>query len=366
MERLGGLVNKRAASLLALAGACLALLVVAAPASARQAESLARGEVHFVLDRSLVSALEGEGVRVVGLGKARVKGREVTMPLSSGYLEYGRGSGYVFLRGGLAFRGPHGSAVLRSLVLNTAKRRINAKINGRNTNFAYPAGIDGRPTRYGLEVAIKRLTLTGAGARSLNRALGLMRVFATGGALASARIEGETYVIPVSSINLEFSFDEAFRQKLADLGVTVSPTGAAQQLGSAPLAFSFPDATGSGNGTLSNGTISSRSTLHLTQGVAPDQHEGTIGVSVSFESTLDGTVRETWPSSHSGAPFGETSAVSVAIVDKDAGRFEVPPATVRLSQYGVPELNTAFGTPASQFAVGQVVGAVSVSGRLGR
>lgn len=366
MERSGGLVDTRVASLLALAVACSALLVVVQPASARQAESLARGDVHFTLDRALVTALDRAGVRVVGLGKARVRGRSVTMPLSSGYLEYGRGTGYVFLRGALAFRGPHGSALLRGFVLNTAKKRINAKINGANTNFAFPEGVDGRSTRYGLEVAIKRLALTGAGARSLNRALGLTRVFVPGATLARARIEGQTYVVPVKSINLEFSFDEAFRQKLVDLGVSVAPTGSATQLGAAPLAFSFPDAKGSGNEMLSHGTISSRSALHLVQGAVPDQHEGTIAISVSFESTLVGTARETWPSSHSGAPFGETSAVGVAIIDGDAGTFEVPPATVRLSQYGVPELNSAFGTPASQFAVGELVGTVSASGRLGR
>jgi len=134
----------------------------------------------------------------------------------------------------------------------------------------------------------------------------------------------------------------------------------------APLAFSFPDATGSGNNRLSEGMISSPSTLHLTQGVIPSQHEATIGISISFESPLVGSARETWPSSHSGAPFGETGAVSVALIDADAGSFEVPPATVRLSSYGTPELNSAFATPSRQFAVGELLGTLSVSGRLGR
>ena len=61
---------------------------------------------------------------------------------------------------------------LRNLVLNTAKGRFNAKIDGRNTVFANPEGVDGTPTRYGLEVAVRRLRLTGAGARALDRALG--------------------------------------------------------------------------------------------------------------------------------------------------------------------------------------------------
>ena len=174
----------------------------------------------------------------------------------SGYFEYGRGTGYAFERGGLSFRGPGGAASLHKLVLNTAKGRFSAKIDGRDTVLAYPERVDGRPTRYGLEVAVKRLALTGAGARALNRALGLKRVFVAGSALATARVEGETYIIPVSRTSLEFSFDEGFRQKLADLGVIVAPTGSAQQLGSVPLAFSFPDAAGSGNQRLSISTIS--------------------------------------------------------------------------------------------------------------
>jgi len=366
VEQLGRLIRAELVLLPALAAACLTLLAAAPPASARQAESLARGETHFVLDRGLAAALDQAEVRVTGLGAARVKGRSVTMPLSSGYLEYGRGSGYAFERGGLALRGPGGSVSLRGLVLNTAKHRLSAKINGRNIVLAYPEGVDGRPTRYGLEVAVRRLALTGAGARALNRALGLKRVFVAGSTLATARVEGETFIIPVSRTNLEFTFDEGFRQKLADLGVTVAPTGSAQQLGSAPLVFSFPDATGSGNNRLSHGSISSRSTLHLTQGVFPDQHEATIAISISFESTLVGSARETWPSSRSGAPFGETGAVSVALIDAGAGSFEVPPATVRLSSYGTPELNSAFATPSRQFAVGEPLGTLSVSGRLGR
>jgi hypothetical protein len=367
VERSRSLVNLRAASLLALAGACLALSIGGAPpASARLAESLARGEAHFTLDRSLASTLAADGVRVVGLGKARVKGRSVTMPLRSGFLEYGGGSGYVFLRGGLAFRGPGGSATLGSFVLNTAKGRVNAKIDGRNTNIAAPQGVDGRPTRYGLEVAIRSLALTGAGARSLDRALGLSRVFVAGKPLARARIEGETFTVPVNRANLEFSFDEGFRRKLADLGVAIAPTGSAIQLLTAPLAFSFPDATGSGNNRLSYGTVSSPSALHLIQGSFPDQHEASIGMSVSFESALVGSARETWPASHSGAPLGETSTVSVALVDADDGSFEVPTRTVKLSAYGAPELNGAFGTDAIQFSPGEVLGTVTVAGRLGR
>ena len=366
VERPGGLVNTRVASLLALAGACMALLAGPGPASARLAESLARGEARLTLDAPLLAALKAADVRVVGLGKARVKGRSLTMPLSSGFLEYGRGTGYVFLRGGLALRGPNGSVTLRNLVLNTAKGRFSAKIDGRNTNFASPEGVDGRPTRYGLEVAIRSLALSGAGARALNRALGLTRVFVAGKPLAKARIEGETYVIPVNQANLEFNFDEAFRQKLADIGVTVAPTGSAIQLLTAPLAFSFPDATGTGNKRLSYGMISSRSTLHLTRGSFPDQHEATIGISVSFESALVGTVRETWPSSYSGTPLGETSAVSAALIDADSGHFEVRTTTVRLSAYGAPVLNGAFGTTTTQFTPGEVLGTLIVSGRLGR
>lgn len=352
--------------LAALAGACLTLFAAAPPASARLAESLARGEAHFVLDRALTTALDQAQVRVIGLGEARVKGRKVTMPLSSGYFEYGRGTGYAFERGGLALRGPGGSVSLRKLVLNTAKRRFSAKVDGRDTVLAYPERVDGRPTRYGLEVAVRRLALTGAGARALNRALGLKGVFVTGSTLATARVEGETYIVPVSRTNLQFTFDEGFHQKLADLGVSVAPIGAAQQLGLAPLAFSFPDATGYGNKRLSNGTISSRNALRLTQGTFPDQHEVTIGISVSFESTLVGIARETWPASRGGAPFGETGAVGVALIDAKAGRFEVPPAAVRLSSYGAPELNSAFAILSRQFAVGEPVGTVSASGRLGR
>ena len=121
-------------------------------------------------------------------------------------------------RGGIGLRGPRGSVDLRKLVLNTAKGRFNATIAGRSVVLATPRGVDGRPTRYGLEVSVGRLLLSGAGARSLNRALGLRRVFAAGAALARARVSGETVTVPIKAASLEFSFDEGFCEKLADSG----------------------------------------------------------------------------------------------------------------------------------------------------
>lgn len=186
MKRSGHFGRTRTALFAGIA-ACLTLLAGASVASARLAESLTHGTAHFVLDRTLIEALAEEGVRVVGSGPATVKGRTVTMPLREAFLEYGGGSGYALERGGLQFRGPHGSVALGGLVLNTAKDRFNATIAGRNTVLANPESVDGTPTRYGLEVTVKRLQLTGAGARALNRALGLRRVFVVGATFAHVR-----------------------------------------------------------------------------------------------------------------------------------------------------------------------------------
>lgn len=208
--------------------------------------------------------------------------------------------------------------------------------------------------------------LTGAGARDLNRALGLRRVFAAGAPLARARVSGETVTVPIAPASLEFSFDEGFRRKLAALAVAVAGSGSAAQVGTVPLAFSFADAAGDGNLGLTQGVVGSRSTLHLTQGTVPNQHEATIAFSMSFESELVGTVRETWPSSRSGAPFGETD-ISPPTIDLATGTIGEPPTPVRLSQYGVGELNEAFGAGVpQQFFAGEPLGTLALSGRLGR
>jgi hypothetical protein len=77
---------------------------------------------------------------------------------------------------------------LRNLVLNTAKGRFNAKIDGRNTVFANPEGVDGTPTLGGeISFFASPLTLSPALADLLNRTFadprGLPPPFATGESL---------------------------------------------------------------------------------------------------------------------------------------------------------------------------------------
>ena len=195
----------------------------------------------------------------------------------------------------------------------------------------------------------------------------MRRLFVAGAQLARARVEGETDTVPVGPASLEFSFDEGFRQKLAALGIAVTGTGAAAQVAATPLAFSFPDTGGSGNRALSLGGVASPSALQLSRGTFPDQHEATIGISMSFESQLVGTVRSRWPSARSGAPFGEADFSQAKTIDSATGLFGAPPTLVRLSSYGVAELNEAFGTGTSQpFSAGEPLGTLAVSGRLGR
>jgi hypothetical protein len=344
----------------------LSLLAGASPASARLAESLTHGKAHFVLDGALVEALASEGVDVLGTGPATVRGRTVTMPLREAFLEYGRGSGYALERGGLRFRGPGGSVTLGGLVLNTAKDRFNAKIDGRNTVLANPEGVDGTPTRYGLEVAVKRLQLTGAGARALNRALGLRRVFVAGATFARARVGGETVTSPVALTSFLLSFDEGFRQKLEALGVSVASGGSAAQLSATPLAFSFPDARGDANRALTHGGIHSRSYVRLSEGSAfPDLREARIEVGASFESTLAGSVRETSPSAQGGANL-EADFSATASLDVASGLLEAVPTAILISSPVATTLNDALGREGEpRFAAGEPLGTIAFSGTIG-
>lgn len=364
VERSGHLAG---AGVAIAAAVCLALLAGPSPASARLAESLTHGKAHFVLDRTLFETLAKEDVSVRGLGPATVQGRAVEMPLREAYLEYGRGSGYALERGGLAFRGAQGSVRLSDLVLNTAKGRFNAKIAGRSIVLAHPEGVDGIPTRYGLEVAVRRLQLTGAGARALNRALGLRRAFVAGATFARVRVGGETPTVPIALTSFQLSLDEGFRQKLEALGVAVAPGGSAAQLSTMPLAFSFPDARGDGNRSLTHGGIHSRSHVRLSEGAAfPDLREARIEIGVSFESALAGRVWETAPAAHGGANL-EADFLPTTTLDPDTGALVASPTPIPLSPSAATELNEALGRDgAPRFQAGESLGTVVFAGRLGR
>lgn len=365
VERSGGFARKAVVSA-ALACACLAAALAPASAPARLAQSVSSGTTHIVLDPKLYRALRSEGVRVVGLGRAEVRGRVITMPLEEGYFEYGHGSGYAFGVGGIAFRRGKRAAVLRGIVLNTAKDRFNVRIGGRSTVLGNPDGVSGRPTHYGLEIVVRRLLLTGAGARSLDRALHLRRVFLTGAPLARVRVAGQTETVPITGAALDLTLDEGFAAKLAALGVAVSADSPAAQTGSAPLAFAFPEARGEANRDLDTGRLFTRTALRLSRGAFPDLHEATVELSLSFESALVGTVRERAPAAAGGAPFGEADFAATTALDPATGLLAAAPTPVTLAAYGVSQLNEAFaaGYP-QQFIAGEPVGTLSFSGRLG-
>src|SRR4029077_18459931 len=60
---------------------------------------------------------------------------------------------------------------------------------------------------------------------------------------------------PLPKGTIDFSFDEGFRHKLEALGVSISTTGTVTQLGTAPLAYQFPEVKGEINRALTHGGI---------------------------------------------------------------------------------------------------------------
>jgi hypothetical protein len=66
-------------------------------------------EVQLHLNSGLAKKLKKEEVRLIALGPASAKGRNVTLPATESSLEPGGGSGYLYLGGGLKWRAESGS-----------------------------------------------------------------------------------------------------------------------------------------------------------------------------------------------------------------------------------------------------------------
>ncbi len=350
--------------------ALLALLPVGAAAYPSKGGGIAgNSTITIALDGKLRQALDRAGVKVLPLKPAGFKGRALRFPLKEeGIFEPRFGTGYAFLKGGIRLRAGSRSVAVRRLVLNTAKKRLTAVVSGHTITLAATDDVKAHRTDLGIVVRVETLRLTTKGAQLVGDGLGRRDLFRPHRLLGRATLAGEFFTVPVTNGAIDFSFDEGFRHKLEALGVSISTTGTVTQLGSAPLAYRFPEVKGEINRTLTHGGIGiGNDGLTFVQPASPQPRVVTwTRIGLGFENGFGGEGSDVTTASwglpdgqRSGGPIGQIDFGETPAFDPKTGTFSAGPVAATVSPYAVQPLNDAFAEGKPLFTAGEPLGSFS-------
>jgi hypothetical protein len=202
------------------------ILALALPAGAA-AEPVVKGRTHLVLDQGLATALRLGGVRVSKLREAKVQGRTVSLPIEGGEIELDSGLGSLQQEGGLRLAAGHRAVELTALRLDTERRVLSGRVDGRRTQIAGYAGYRAERDGFGDTIEIAALKLRPATAATLNRELGRAGLFDPRAPFASLSSSFKPQFDTVASGALQLALDPLTLAKLKAVGVTPLPFEAA-------------------------------------------------------------------------------------------------------------------------------------------
>ncbi len=158
-------------SVVAMVAALVALLAFAPFASATS-DPVASGTTSVTLNKGFFKKLKKAGVKVLKVSPGTVKNRKVTLPVSGGSIDPTNGLGSLELSGGMKFKRGKKTATVNTLVLDTAKSSLSAKVAGKSMKFAGVANLTYSRNGFGVNVNVAKLKLTGKAAKQLNKKLG--------------------------------------------------------------------------------------------------------------------------------------------------------------------------------------------------
>jgi hypothetical protein len=156
----------------ALAAAALFALLAFAPLASAATDPVASGTATVTLNGGFNNKLKKFGVKLQKIAPAKVSGKKATFTVSGGELDPTTGLGTVSLGGGLKFKAGKKVANVKSLVINTTKKELSGNVAGKKLKVATLAGWSAARNGFGVNLTIKKLKLTGAAAKQLNKKLG--------------------------------------------------------------------------------------------------------------------------------------------------------------------------------------------------
>lgn len=341
-----------------------AILAIALPASA-SAEPIVKGRTHLSLTRSLARELAVEGVRLVGLRKAKARGRVVSLAIDGGEVELASGAGSVEHEGGFRLVAGSDSASLTSVRLDTDRRGLWAKLNGRSTKIASFAGYRVKRIGFGDQVEVAVLRLRPVVAARLDAGLHRPGLFSARSPFASLTTKFKPQFDAVASGALQLALDPSTLGKLRAVGVTPLPFEAQVEAAELPT-YAASLINGAIYPDLRGGFAGVEAGIRL-QRESPWTVVSWLGLSVSLESNqvfADASLGGGGGNSPRGtAPIAALDlSGATARVDPDRREVKITGARATLEPAAAALLNEAFAkTPGQQLvAAGDLLGEISL------
>lgn len=240
-----------------LAAALFALLALAPLANAAP-DPVGSGTATVTLNKGFTKYLKTFGIKIQKVSPAKLKGQKLTLKVTGGELDPTTGLGTVTLGGGIKFKAGKKSTTVKGLVLNTSKKALTGKVAGKKVKFTSVGGYSFTRNGFGVNLTVKKMKLTGAAAKQLNKKLGFAKgkpkPFLGGKMVGKAKAEEQPATVTVlPGGNVAFNADQTLLKKLADVetkanviapttesglgnfllpitGGTIAPTGTAGQV----------------------------------------------------------------------------------------------------------------------------------------
>jgi hypothetical protein len=211
---------------LAVLAAALFALLAFAPFASAAADPVETGSATVTLNGGFVKTLKKQGVKILKIKPAKLKGKKATFPVVSGEMDPTSGAGTLKLGGGLKFKHGKKKAPVKALVIDTVKKGLFAKVAGKKVKLATLAGWSYTRAGFGVALTVKKLKLTKAAAKKLNKKLGFKKgkkPFVGNRKMGSAKAEEQPATVTVlPGGNVSFKADQELLLKLKDVGTNAS------------------------------------------------------------------------------------------------------------------------------------------------
>jgi len=206
---------------LAVLAAALFALLAFAPFASAAADPVESGSATVTLNNGFVKSLKKQGVKIIKVKPAKLKGKKATFPVVGGEVDPTNGAGTLKLGGGLTFKHGKKKAPVKALVIDTKKKGLFAKVAGKKVKLTTLAGWSYTRAGFGVSMTVKKMKLTKAAAKQLNKKLGFKKgkkPFVGNKLLGKAKAEEQPATVTVlPGGNVSFKANQELLLKLKDV-----------------------------------------------------------------------------------------------------------------------------------------------------
>jgi hypothetical protein len=206
---------------LAVLAAALFALLAFAPFASAAPDPVETGSATVTLNNGFVKSLKKQGVKIVKIKPAKLKGMKATFPVVGGEVDPTTGVGTLKLGGGLTFKHGKKKAPVKALVIDTKKKGLFAKVAGKKGKLTTLAGWTYTRAGFGVSMTVKKMKLTKAAAKQLNKKLGFKKgkkPFVGNKMLGKAKAEEQPATVTVlPGGNVNFKANTELLLKLKDV-----------------------------------------------------------------------------------------------------------------------------------------------------